>query len=532
MYDYKESPILMNEVMREVDEDDSNDDIDVVVGGELITHTAMLAGEESSKKSRQRGWLSAITSANGKEDVPQLQRLQNVRDIASEAIRRGVLTKQQVNERLVELKLDTIQADQKPPAETLDKSGKKTVVKTADTIKVLATKLAAANGLTQAEVVASPDLVDQLQQLQEAINQYKQEALAAGQDAKVVEDEIVKILTETGLKFERKQAQPTTQEPLQQTAENSGTTFPPIDYKAMAQTIPLNENNPPYPNEFIQPIVTNMFADSDSATLAGRMVSSLYDKLIKRTNTKPFEANEVQQLLEVSKQTQDNFAKSVDAVNKKRQEQGLPPLELGVSRQAGKDGFHFNGDTRPGQDFLFYFGKSGVNYKNKGEPEVRAYLTLKQEEAVKNQEHFVELAMRLYDSGVDFSAKAGSVFGVRKRTDNMVFYISASDQPSASKIIKDFLQEKGIGQGRMLTAAPSPQEGLSWAMEPDHEQMELWKKVSGSSVDASYNVLVAVRAMPDYLDRLVAAHMKKGDSATAQIYEQEAQRLRSIFQAA
>jgi len=81
----------------------------------------------------------------------------------------------------------------------------------------------------------------------------------------------------------------------------------------------------------------------------------------------------------------------------------------------------------------------------------------------------------------------------------------------------------------MLAAHPSQQEGLSWAMEPNPEEMELWKKISGSSVSASYNVLVAVKAMPDYLDRLANAHKKKGDDASAQIYEQEANRLRSIL---
>lgn len=532
MADEQIKPSFMDTMMQEAAEDDSNKDIDVIVGGELVTYTATLIGENSSRPAKERGWLSAITSANAKQDVPQQQRLQNVLDIAKEAIRRGVLTEQQVNERLSELRLDTIQPDQKTKDEPSTRPEEKTAVKTTDTIKAVATELAKANGLTQAEVAARPDLVAQQQQLQEAINKYKQEAVATGKDAQIVSDEIVQILTDAGLRFERKQAQPTTPEPTQQTPENKGTTFPPIDYEAIARAIPLDENNPQKPDQFIQPVVTNMFGDNDNATLAGRMVGSLYDKLIKRTDTKPYEADEVQQLLEVSKQTREDFAKTVEAVNKKRQEQGLPPLEIGVSRQAGKDGFHFNGDTRPSQDFLFYFGKSSANYKNKGEPEVRAYLTLKPEEAVKNQEHFVELAMRLYDAGVDFSAKAGSVFGVRQRTDNMVFYISASDQPKASQIIKDFLQEKSIGQGRMLAALPSPQEGLSWAMQPNPEQMELWKKISGSSVDASYNVLVAVRAMPDYLDRLVEAHKKKGDLATAQIYEQEAQRLRSILQAA
>jgi hypothetical protein len=522
MLDEHKKPSLIDWLMQEVAEDDSDKDIDVVVGGELITHTAMLIGEYSAQPSKERGWLAAMTKANGKPDAPAQQRLQNVINIAKEAIRRGVLTEQQVNQKLTELRIATVNSQPPVQVESIDK--------VADTITSLASELAKANGLTQVEVAARPEFTAQQQQLQEAIDDYKSEAEGAGRNAEEVSDEIAQLLTEAGLKFARKQAVPFTPELPKQTPENKNSIFPSIDYEAIAKAIPLDENKPPQPDQFIQPIVTNMFSETDQATLAGRMVGSLYERLIQRIDSKPYQDNEVLQLLEVSKQTREDFLKTVEAVNKKRQEKGLAPLELGAHKPPGKDGFHFNGDTRASQDFLFYFGKSRANYKTKNEAEVRAYLTLKPAEAIKNQSHFVELAMKLYDAGIDFSAKAGSIFGVRQRTDNMVFYITASDQQKASQIIKDFLQEKSIGQGHMLAALPSPQEGLSWAMQPTPEEMEQWKKISGSSVDASYNILVAVKAMPAYLDRLVEAHRQKADFSAAQAFQQEAQRIRAILQ--
>lgn len=503
------------------DVDDSEQDIDVVVGGELITSTAVLINESSFKPAKERGWLSAITSANAKSDVPEQQRLQNVREIAKEAIRRGVLTEQQVNERLTELRI----GDPTPENATKQESQNK------QSVQQLARELAAqTNGMTREQITAHPDLLQKEQELQTAVTKYKQVLIAAGHTADQASALILQTLQETGLQFQRnRDAAPSPDEPKQPENQSS---FPAIDYDAIARAIPLDENNPPKPNEFMKPVVTNMFAEDDEATLTGKMVGSLYDKLIKRTDAKRYNSTEVQQLLALSRQTKVDFAKTVEAVNQARQAKGLPPLDMGDQRQSGRDGFHFNGEGRPSSDFLFYFGKSRANYKKSGEPEVRAYVTLKPEEMVNNQAHFVALSIRLYDAGVDFSAKAGSIFGVQQRTDNMVFYISASDQPRASQIIKDFLQEKGVGQGKMLAALASPQEGLSWAMQPDQKGMQLWKDASGSTVDASYNVLVAIKAMPAYLDRLVLAHQKKGDQVSAQQFEQEAKRLRAIIQAA
>ncbi len=307
------------------------------------------------------------------------------------------------------------------------------------------------------------------------------------------------------------------------------TGFPEIPYDQIGKSIPIDENNPPKPESFFAPVVTNMFGDTDNPTLAGRMVATVYDRLVQRDYHKGYGGgDEVQRLLEVSKKTQKDFVTRIAEINKQRKAKGLPELPVNLTRPSGTDGFHFNGDARPSQDFLFYFGKSKAHYKH-SEPEVRAYVTLNPKDREAVQGHFVDLAVKLYDEGIDFSGKAGSLFGVEKRTDNMVFYISASDQPKASGIIKQYLAEKGIGEGHVKAALPSQQEGLSWSMQPSEEQHRLWREISGSSKEASFNGAVAAMAMPRYMDRLAAAHRKRGDIPSAQQFEQEAMRIRRII---
>jgi len=428
-------PTSMMDFMDRQGAEDDQADINVIVGGELITYTAQRVGEKSSKQAKERGWLSAMSTANGK-NIPTTERLRNVQTIATEAIKRGVLTEQQVNAQLAEMKIQFASAS---------------------------------------EPASAPEAVTQ---------------------------------------------------------EKAKTALPTIDYDNVAKALPLNESLPSKPDQFIQPAVTNMFHENDTATLGGRVIASLYDKLVKRQDAKEYTEGEVVKLMEVSKATQEDYVKTVGEVNKKRKQNGLPELELAATRTSGQDGFHFNGNTRPSKDFLFYFDKSKTHYKSKQDVEVRAYITIKPQEKEKIQQHFVELCMELYDAGIDFSAKAASVFGVSQRADNMVLYINAPDQPKAADIIKKFLKQKSIGEGHILAGIPSDQEGLSWAMEPTKAQTELWKKISGATTEASYNVFVASLAAPAYLDRLAAAHRKKGDIASAQEFEKEAVRIRALIKAA
>lgn len=135
----------------------------------------------------------------------------------------------------------------------------------------------------------------------------------------------------------------------------------------------------------------------------------------------------------------------------------------------------------------------------------------------------------MYDAGIDFTAKAASPHGVQTRTDNMVFYIAQNDQARASDMIKQFLTERGIGQGHIRAAVPSSHDGLSWAMEPTKEAQAIWREVTGSTAKTSFNGFVATMAIPTYLDRLAEAQTRKGNRPAAQAYRQEAQRARDVI---
>jgi hypothetical protein len=443
----------MDTMFAQAAKDNERDDVDVVVGGQLITYDRMLPGDKTFREAKQRGWLKAMVNALLNPDFSRQDQLKNVHTIAEQAVKRRVLTQQQVDERLQQMLIPEIVAAQKAEAATADKT-------------------------------------------------------------------------------------PAPQSAPEKVKEQNP--FPAINYDAIAQTLPLDPNNPPLAERFVQPIMTNMFKDEDEATLGGRMISNLYSNLVLRPEARAgglkYADGEIQKLLEVSKAMQEQFAQAVLDENKKRVTLGQKELGLAVTRASGSDGFHFNGDTRASQDFLFYFSKSHEGWKpipknpdGTTPAEVRAYITLKPGEEQNVQKHFSELALKLYNEGIDFTAKAASVFGARQRADNMVFYISPIDQARASQIIKEFLQEKQIGQGAVQAAVPSPEPGLSWAMEPTKAQMEVWKEISGSSENGSFNVLVATMALPAYLDRLVEAHMVKGNTAEAEQFKKEAQRVRAII---
>lgn len=61
-----------------------------IVGGELITPTAIRAGETSSTPARERGWLTAITRVYGREGVAGDERQVNVQAIIDGAVAAGV----------------------------------------------------------------------------------------------------------------------------------------------------------------------------------------------------------------------------------------------------------------------------------------------------------------------------------------------------------------------------------------------------------------------------------------------------------
>ncbi|MFH0749929.1 MAG: hypothetical protein V1917_03410 [Candidatus Gottesmanbacteria bacterium] len=303
-----------------------------------------------------------------------------------------------------------------------------------------------------------------------------------------------------------------------------------VKYEATARKLKLDEQKPPKPDSIIAPVVGNMFGEDDHPTLAGRVISRVYEQLIQRDNFKtPNSREEAIKINELGKQVIQKTADYAKSKLLQRWNSGDQRIVFGNNRQPGTDAFHFDGDANPAKDHVFYFNKASRTWKNANESQVRAYITLSPQQIDALPQHFVDLSLEMYDAGIDFNGKSCSLYGAMRRTDNMVFYISASDQVKASELIKNYMNKNGIGRGYVSAAIPSPQEGLSWAMDPSESQKNTWQKVSGSSEKVSYNAYIATMCMPTYLDRLADAQSKVGDSVSADIYRQEAQRVRLII---
>jgi hypothetical protein len=300
-------------------------------------------------------------------------------------------------------------------------------------------------------------------------------------------------------------------------------------YENIGKKIPLDEKNVPS-SEIWNISYGNMFKEGDQQTLAGKIIGeNIYNKLVYRTDHQSQQS--AQELIQLGKEGLDDFKQYVENINNESRQQGGKEFPFNTTRQSGETGFHLNGqEGNVSRGHLFYFNKSSIEWKNPHEQQVRAYLTLKTDEIKNVQRYFVDLSKKLYDEGIDFSAKAASPNGMEKRTDNVVLYISASDQAKAGKIIKEFLSERKIGQGNVDAAIPSPdQEGLSWALEPTEQDVKLWQDVSGSSERVSYNGLVAVKAAPAYLRRIAEIHLKSGNQNEAAIFSAEADRVEDLI---
>lgn len=298
-------------------------------------------------------------------------------------------------------------------------------------------------------------------------------------------------------------------------------------FEKIGEQIKIDEQHPPKPESFFPPLVGNFFNEEDTPTLAGKIIVEIYRELIRRSDY--VNQYNVEEIINIGKKAVQNYKDYVKEKVLKRWEAGDQKITFGIDRKEGADLFHFNGDDRPIFDHLFYFNKSRIHWRNPKESIVRAYITLAPQEINKIQNIFVDLCLQLYDAGIDFSAKCSSPNGLIKRTDNIVLYISNSDQSKASQILKNFLKERRIGKGHVMAATPDPQDGLSWAYEPNEQQQKIWQEVSGSSQRTSFNTFVATMAVARYLERLALAHLKLGNVAVSNIYQQEAKRVRSII---
>lgn len=295
---------------------------------------------------------------------------------------------------------------------------------------------------------------------------------------------------------------------------------------SIAERFPLDTRNFRKPDAYFPPIAGNVFDDQDHPTLAGRMLCYLYDTLIDRPDYRtPQDAREYGRQGE---KAFDTFNAHIPSVLNSRRKIMNDRIEFGLDREKGTDAFHFNGDTMPVQSFLFYFNKSTSHFTNPAARMCRAYITLDPHEWSETGKQFADLCTLLYDAGIDFIAKCCSPYGQAKRMDNIVLYISEPHRKQASALIKQFMNDRHIGKGHMMAAVPSDQDGLSWAYEPTASESKLWQNVSGSSRAGSFNMIIAMYALPMYLDKLVVACMQKADRASADIYRDEAKRVRGL----
>ncbi|MEK7649307.1 MAG: hypothetical protein AAB400_05365 [Patescibacteria group bacterium] len=292
--------------------------------------------------------------------------------------------------------------------------------------------------------------------------------------------------------------------------------------KTIADRFLVDSRRPIQPGSFIRPIFTNIFDSDDRSTLAGRILCDVYERVIERSGRKdavPADAG---------KKSYHAFNTYVPKILTRRHNQGYAPLEYVEDRASGTDAFHLGG-SQFGSSFLYYFNKSMARWQHPHDPITRAYLTLDTKDLEKTPIHFTDLCLALYDAGIDFMAKCCTPHAQVKRMDNILFYISEPDREHASAIIKQFMTDRKLGKGHMLAAMPSAQDGLSWAYEPNSYEMRLWQEVSGSSQPASFNIVAAMYALPLYLDRLIVACLRTGDTASAETYRKEVERVRLLF---
>jgi hypothetical protein len=301
-----------------------------------------------------------------------------------------------------------------------------------------------------------------------------------------------------------------------------------IDYEMIGKDFALDENNPPTPESILAPMGGNFFENEDDPTLAGKVIAKVYKELIERENQPQKEktVDEATRMVEKCKAELKAFYDYTKNTLTERYKQGKGGLGLKNQQESGTDQFFYSTAT---SDHSMYFSKSHAHWKNRKSQEIRAYITLSPDQTKDLYKNFTDLMTTLYDAKIDFTAKCASPLGAKNRTDNVVIYIAKADQAKASATIKEFLDNKKLGSGHVKAAVSSPRDGLSWASEPSEKQHKLWSDVSGSSGRASFNSYVAAMAIPTYLDRLAVAHLRKGNKKAADVYSQEAQRVRTTI---
>ncbi len=88
-----------------------------IVGGEIVTPTAVRVddpknadGSVNFRASQERGWLSAISSASGKRELPEAERQKNIQEIVNAAMAAGV-SREQVGKHLQSIGINAVRRE-------------------------------------------------------------------------------------------------------------------------------------------------------------------------------------------------------------------------------------------------------------------------------------------------------------------------------------------------------------------------------------------------------------------------------------
>ncbi len=296
-------------------------------------------------------------------------------------------------------------------------------------------------------------------------------------------------------------------------------------YDQLANNLKIDEINPRPANSFRGRLNSEEEFGGKEPTLSGRVVDVLYGDLITRSLMIPRSRERSSQLIDASIDSRDRAKEKIETINRERQAKGLRTFSLTSDIDYSQTGFHFH-NKGPVDGYNLHFHMA----ERPDSPRLRAYITLSLDDIDQVADHFIDLSNTLYNAGVNFSGKVDSPAGAAERTENMVFYINDADQPKAAEIIRNFLSTNRIGEGHVLAAIPSKQEGLSWAFEPGQAEVKLYQEITGSIKNAaSFNQFASAMTIPTYLTRLANAHATNGNTLEAETFRKEAERVRTLI---
>ena len=248
-----------------------------------------------------------------------------------------------------------------------------------------------------------------------------------------------------------------------------------------------------------------LMSHPDLNKLGTHILRIIYPKLTERPDGISKEMSN--DLLDRKKEFLRQFADKV-------QETGVP---LKYWREQGESCFHLGNEKglKSVEDgFAYYYNKSRAEWRPYEGEVARAYLTIKPELATKTPEQFVGLVNFLRDAGVDFYAKAGSPWHAAQRLDDFVFYISPNDVDRTRELFRDYIGDKEIFEGAVLSAdADKSIKGVSWGKEPTAEDVEAWQKATGDRRERiSYSQAMAFQMAPSAFVAIARKYAKNGQA--------------------